>query len=236
VAASSTNITVGGNVSLSSVISDSGASGVGGIVTYYDGAIPLGSASLAQVPVTNYFMESERWTDPDGNAGMGSQYGCAAWPNVTDAVALAPDGTMTASQIIVTATGSDPGACDYYASWGQWDQFSQIAGQTFVLSVWLRADSPAPVSLYLESDYEQSNAIAPAQVACTVSTIWRRCSVTTTEPLDVPSWSNMIPSLMIHSAPDGIQVWGGQLEQASITGPYVQNIMSAPHRADTVAR
>jgi hypothetical protein len=226
-AASSTSITVGGTVSLSSVISDSGASGMSGMATYYDGAIPLGNASLAQVPITNYFIESERWTDPDDNVGMSPQYGCAAWPAVTDAVALAPNNTMTASQIIVTDTGNDPGACDYYASWGQWDQFSQVAGLAFVFSVWLRADLPVSASLYLESDYDQSNAIAPAQVACPVSTIWQRCSVTITEPLDVPSWSNMIPSLMIHSAPDGIQVWGGQLEQASIAGPYVQNIMSS---------
>jgi hypothetical protein len=188
----------------------------------------LGNAPLDQIPVTNYFPESEQWSDPEG--WFAAYYDCYGPPDsISDNAAVAPNGTMTASRLSVAPPAGNTCA---YASWGQdtgttFDGPNDGVNYTFTFSVWLKADSPVPVSLYMQPEGQTggSDPVPPSeQVACNVTTEWQRCSLTTSEPLDGDSF--MVPAVMISAAPGpsrSVYVWGGQLEAAATTGPYVQN-------------
>jgi hypothetical protein len=216
VTTSSAAITAGNQVTLNADVSGQGGSGMGGAVTFYDGANALASVALASVAIsdvaaTNQFANSDYWIDDAGD--FGQTLGNVSPPQFTAGAAQAPDLTMRAAKLVFAAVSAGN-----ISDWGQdTGQFDPVGGQTVTFSAWLSSDSTATVSLYLGT---QAGALATQ--SCAVTTAWQRCSVTLTDAASDTSSNYMTSVASVGPQPaQTVYVWGGQLELGSSASPYV---------------
>lgn len=148
----------------------------------------------------------------------------AAAPTVTANAAIAPDGSGVSAAKIAFAV----------ATAGQWSGWMQtqasvlgtngtVAGKTLTYSIWLWADTPTIISLYLE-DYPFSGGTA---VTVNVGTTPQRFSLTYTYPGGANAGAAVHLRNVGSSAARTLYAWGAQLELGSTPTAYIPTTTGA---------
>jgi hypothetical protein len=203
-----TGLTVGSNITFSSILDTSGVSPLASEnIVLQDGGTTLTTLPITVVSTTNLVPYSEdftKWT----TVAIG-----AAAPTLS-LTANAPDGTTNAATVFAfpDTTGAAVSGLTYAIPG------TSYAGQNVTASVWLNAAASGIVSLQI-TDSPQTVAIDTKQ--CTVTVGWTRCSVTYAMPAS--SGPGLSISILSTNTPaQSIAAWGAQIEQAPVASPYIQ--------------
>ena len=207
----------GQDVTFQSPISTGGGTPTG-TVTFKDGSTTLGTGTVGTVSATNLVPYSQQ-------IGIQSWQGyCGA--NMSNLSAnsadlAAPDGSATATKVVIPATI----ACGSAGTWGAIGIIpgGLVAGTTYTASVWLRGLSGGEVVAFGLNDCAWADV--------TLSNTWQRYTFT------YPAISSAIVNCA--GGPRGLQVadnsvpnstyyvWGAQVERAASAGPYIQTLATA---------
>jgi hypothetical protein len=190
------------------------------------GKVGIGDAApLEKLTVSggNIFTNDGYIYDPMGGIGryenyllMSEAFNDASWVKTgvttTTNNQVAPDGQSTAERLNAGASSTDN--ISQAASGAP-----ATASTTWTASVWIRAlSSTALIPLSINSGNETGTASD-----CSVTTAWRRCSVTQT----FTSGSTGTATFVINNGIQGIYIWGGQLEKQSTVGIYARTDAAA---------
>jgi RHS repeat-associated protein len=149
--------------------------------------------------ITNFMPFSQRLTGPTWNGNS----------TVSDNSAIAPDGTQTAAT--VTATASDNWVVDWV------NNPSPHTDLPIVASVWMRSSTGTQnisVSLLVDGNTPVGTTYA------SLTSDWQRFQVTTTNSSTLNQLCLQIGGGGTFANGQSIQVWGAQMEMATVAGPY----------------
>jgi RHS repeat-associated protein len=195
---------------------------IGGGGSFTSGAVGLWQPRLentgvANSTITNYQAYSQRfqqWTLVTGSNAPGS--------GVVDNAAVAPDGTQTAATVTppTTCSGiSSPCAPDFNM-WLQVSNPAAFSNAAVTGSIWMRvASGTANVSLGLVETGSSSGPLVTHTFMLT--TDWQRFQVSGITQQTLSFLELQIGGSDTLKSGQSIQVWGAQLELASVAGPYV---------------
>jgi len=209
VASSLNPSTYGQNVTFSALVSTGGVSPTGSI-SFTDNSTEINSTTVTPVQTTNLVADSQA----NAAAWTSDETGSAA-PIVAAYSGLDPFGGTNALQMAFPAPSA--GTSD---SFNTVNVSGAFAGQTFTASVWLSAPSATTINLLLN---EVGGSSASASNAVKVGSAWQRYSVS----LPIPAADSGASSLnLVLVNPSGqpaatINVFGAQVENATMEGPYV---------------
>lgn len=157
------------------------------------------NAAIMRVRVTNEPQATNMLSaTTDFNNAAWGRYG-----TVTTDVTAAPDGTVTADKLTGTAD-------DGYAT----QTAGVVAGETYTMSVWLRADSPITCYLYLFTNLS-SNV---AGLTASVTTTWQRFSLSLTASSTASVTCQIGGSTCL--AGKSVYMWGAQLEVGPVATSF----------------
>lgn len=150
---------------------------------------------------------------------------------VTPGAAIAPDGTKTATKVVLSGTTNH--------------QFTQnlvgalTPGYTYTISGYVLSGNSAPDAFQL-AYYDGSSAVDPStasNVALPASNEWQRITFTFTVPAAAAVTTPQLRILGYSIGGDGqsMYLWGFQLEQAATPGPYIPTTTTTVTRAADVA-
>lgn len=129
---------------------------------------------------------------------------------VTADTVAAPDGTMTADTIDFAGTNITANRVYQNSA-----TTGTLTGRTFVLTVWMRADTPTTVLLYIGNSSDAANVVG----TCSVTTQWQQFSATKTFGVEAAT------ALRFHfrsTAVISFYAWGVQLVEG--TAPVVPTL------------
>lgn len=157
------------------------------------------------------------------------QFDNALWAKnvatVTANLAVAPDGTTTAD--LLTSTGADGYAGRNTLGLG--------GGLQYTASVYLRADAPTTLRLYL---VETAGGSAVQFVTCNVTTEWQRFSVSLTTGAAVTAVSMQVGGGSSFGTGKAAYLWGAQLNIGTLQPYYpttVKNLLGFTQEFDNAA-
>lgn len=230
IAASSNPINYGNSVTLSARV-DTGGAAPTGSVTFEDGAVSLGTATLSSVTTTNLVsyssaLESSSW----------SKNGATVTPSAT----TAPDGSGSGEKLVESADGNNHAVSN---------TFSIPAGAVATASIYAKAGERSALFLALDSgtgdlagqyfdlahgtlgtSSQQGGAVLSNASITPVGNGWYRCSITgalNSSSTEIALESNISTGTADTSnsytgdGRSGIYLWGAQAEAAPALGPYV---------------
>lgn len=214
----STNATpanVGQSVTFSALVNTGGTTPTG-TVTFLDGGSPIGSGSIDVVSTTNLVPYSQRIGNPATWAGY-----CGSLSNTTANTGdlSAPDSTTTATKWVVdggfcgSPSGTSNGAISTFPG-------GLATGQSYTVSAWMRGA--------VGGEYVELGLNDCALVGIQLTTTWTRYSQTFS---DIPNWLSGCATgprgLQFRGVSGTYYIWGAQVEQSAIVGPYIQTDASA---------
>ncbi len=208
-----TGVQAGLNVTFSYTLNTAGAPApVGETVQASDGSTALGAPeALTNVNASNLLPYSQINTST-GWTTTGTA------PTLTLNHANGPDGSSnTSTQVAFPSTTSGSSGVAFAVPG------MAYAGQSITLSVWAQTSSSATLTLQLT---DSPAVAASGSTPCAVTSIWQRCTFTYTFPSN--AGAGFAAALLSSGQPaQSIDLWGVQVEQAGIAGPYVSTIGSA---------
>jgi RHS repeat-associated protein len=160
----------------------------------------LEDSGTSGTTLTNFLPYSQRLT--------GTTWGINA--SASDNSATAPDGTNTAAT--VTATTNDSFIVNSVRS------PAPYSGQAVTASIWMR--SPGSTQNILMTLLVDGNVPVGGRTM-SLSTDWRRFQVTTANANTLSELALQIGGAGTFANGQSIQVWGAQMEFATVAGPYV---------------
>lgn len=162
----------------------------------------VGSDGLIQYAPHNLLTYSENFDD-------------AVWIKTTSTVTantvIAPDGTITADTL--TANGVD-------SALGE-QNISTTAGQSYVFSVYLKADAPTILSIFI---VDGGGGSGNTQQVVSVTTSWQRFTVTRTLSAGTTVVSCQIGGANSFSTGESVYLWGAQLNEGSLQPYYTTSV------------
>ena len=207
----STGLVVGTPVGFTYVLYTAGAPApTSETIQFMDGSNPLGSpVTISSVAASNLLPYSQV------NPANGWIAGGTAPAVTANAVDGADGSTKTASTIAFPSTSNGTSSVSLAVP-----SATSYAGQTMTVSVWLQSASGATVTLGITDSPQVS---ASQATPCVVTSTWARCTLTYTFPANAGSGFALSLSSTGQSA-QSVKVWGMQVEQAAVAGPYVSTI------------
>jgi predicted phage tail protein len=154
-----------------------------------------GGVLLLEAAKTNLLLRSSTF-----NTGWGTFGTLTVAPDAT----VAPDGTLTADKL--TSGSADAGIFQGVSG--------LTAGSTYTGSVWLRADTPCQIGIFIT---ETTGGSGNTQVVVNVTTQWQRFSVTRVLGASVTGASFQIGGASSFTTGEAVYAWGAQLELGSLS-------------------
>lgn len=140
---------------------------------------------------------------------------------VTANSTTAPDGTTTADTLAATSADS---ACFQGVT-------TSSVGLTYTFSVYLRADSATNISIAFYDTPSYNSTL----VACAVTTIWQRFTVTRTLASGATGIQATIGGNSTFSTGESVYAWGAQVELGSTANTYIPTTTTAVYGTPTLS-
>lgn len=179
-------------------------------------ATVVGSDGLLQYAPHNLLTYSENFDN-------------AVWVKTTATLTAnavtSPDGTTTADTL--TATGADSAI--------RQQNISATAGQSYVFSIYLRADTPTTLSIFI---VDGGGGAGNTQQIVNVTTNWQRFTVTRTLSTGTTVISAQIGGANSFSTGESVYIWGAQLNQGALQPYYsttVKNLLGYSQNFENAA-
>jgi RHS repeat-associated protein len=196
---------------------------IGGAGSFTSGAVGLWQPTLentgvANSTITNYQAYSQRfqqWTLVTGSNTPGS--------GVVDNAAVAPDGTQTAATVTppTSCSGTSTPCAPDFNMWLQVSNPATFSSAAVTGSIWMRvASGTTNVSLALVETGSAGETALGTQIV-SLTTDWQRFQVSGTTQQTLSFLELQVGGSGTLKSGQSIQVWGAQLELASVAGPYV---------------
>lgn len=159
---------------------------------------------------TNLFLQSGNLA----NAAWSPFGNIAAVPVVTGNQTASPDGTVTASRVVLPAVSAAFSASGVY-------QAVTTSAAPFTFSIWLKGNAGGE-QLYLHTTPDSTTYY---RVRVTLTTAWQRLSLTT-GALTVGSWlffigTDLRDTSQTSTPAQTIYAWGAQVEQGAFVTSYI---------------
>lgn len=171
---------------------------------------PFGSFPLATKPRTNLCVYSQ--------GAFSSQWSKTTGVSAVDNVAVAPDGTNTASLLTYDGTGT---AGNTRASRSPSPSLLSASGVSYVASIWLRADTATSVSISINRPTTSTIAV------CNVTTAWQRFSIVDTGDNSRNLGFTILAASSGSNATFAVYAWGAQLEVGASATDYIPTTSGA---------
>lgn len=205
-----TGLTAGETITFSYVLSTAGAPApISETIQFMDGGSAIGTAQpIGSVPGSN-LLPNSHISIPNGWTLAGSS------ATVTANASNGPDGgTSNATQVGYPSTTSGSSGVQMLVAGVVY------ANQPMTFSVWAESASATTLTLSL-ADFPA--VAASGSTTCAVNSTWQRCSFTYTFPADAGTgFAASLSSTGL--AVQTINLWGAQVEQASVASTYVSTI------------
>jgi hypothetical protein len=209
-ASPTTGISAGDPISFSDILGTAGAPApTSETIQFMDGASAIGSAQTIGVLSGSNLLPNSHISVANGWTLIGTS------PTVSANASNGPDGgTGNATQIAFPSTS--PGVSGVQMAVAG----TAYASQTMTLSVWAQSASVATLTLSL-ADFPA--VAASGATTCAVTSVWQRCSFTYTFPVNAGTgFAASLSSTGLGA--QTINLWGAQVEQASVASTYVSTI------------
>lgn len=177
---------------------------------------------------TNLFRFSEQF---DNAVWQTFANGTATGPVITANAAADPDGNLTADRIVFPATDASSTSRLYQMATLL---TTPTAGANYTGSVWLRADSPRSVFIFLKKDGQGAGFSTTLQ--CNVATVWQRFSVSGDASVNSTLSAGLTIAVLQNSPGATIYAWGAQFEAGLSASAYesTTNVAAAYFEALTI--
>ena len=176
--------------------------------TFYRGQFNQNLVTYSQQPNV-----SLPWVSNSGGGGSASN------PVVTTTSEPAPDGTSTAFRVTFNKTGGTFSRLEHPLSVG-------VVGQTYTLSVWLKANTANGAAAIQNVGIRIGND--PSGFNCVVTTSWQRFSYSYTVAATATNAQIMLwDSITGNDETADVFVWGVQLTEGSLLTPYIPTTTAA---------
>ncbi|WP_165420478.1 beta strand repeat-containing protein [Edaphobacter modestus] len=190
-----------------SALVDTGGNAPTGTVTFKSNGVEIGSGNLTSVSATNLIPYSQQVGGTSWSGYCGDSSSIVL--NTSDF--SAPDGTTTATKFTIPGapgcgSGGAVGAIDTIAA-------GLTAGQTYTISVWMRGSKGGEVVGFGLNDNAGGGAA--------LTTSWHRYSVTLQNIPQGVADAGRGFQVVDWTPNDVFYVWGAQVEQSTLVGPYV---------------
>jgi hypothetical protein len=157
--------------------------------------------------------------------------GTASAPVITPNVAADPNGGLTADRIVFPATDSVSSSRLY-----QMGTLLTVpaTGSDYTGSIWLRADAPCSVCIFLKKDGQGTPASGVH--ACNVTAAWQRFAVSGDAGVNSSLSAGLTVAVLQSSPGASIYAWGAQFEAGSAASDYesTTSIAAAFFESNTV--
>ena len=167
----------------------------------------------------NLLKFSEQFDNP---AWLTFAGGTATVPVVTANAASDPNGNVTADRIVFPATDASSSSRLYQM--GSLPTVP-VAGSNYTGSVWLRADSPFSVLIFLKKDGQ--GLTFSSLVLCNVATAWQRFSVSGDASVNSSVSAGLTIAVLQSSPGATVYAWGAQFEAGLSATGYEATTSSA---------
>ena len=167
----------------------------------------------------NLLKFSEQFDNP---AWLPFAGGTATAPVVTANAAADPNGNITADRIVFPATDASSSSRLYQM--GSLPAVP-VAGSNYTGSVWLRADSPCSVLIFLKKDGQ--GLTFSSLVLCNVTTTWQRFSVSGDASVNSSVSAGLTIAVLQSSPGASVYAWGAQFEAGLSATAYEATTSSA---------
>jgi hypothetical protein len=212
-ASPSSGLTSGANVTFRYILHTAGAPApTGEAVQFLDGTTAVGVAqAIASVSASNLLPYSQLST-ANGWSLTGSV------PVMTANAANGPDGSINSATRLLFPDTTSASSGVLMAVPG-----TSYAGLPMTLSVWAESTSAATLTLALA---DSPSVGASGSNTCALTSSWQRCTFSYVFPISAGSGFSAQFSLS-GAGPQAVNLWGAQVEQANVAGPFVSTIGTA---------
>lgn len=164
-----------------------------------------------------------KFSEQFGNAAWQSFVNGTATPPVVTANAVAdPSGNVTADRIVFPPTDSSSTSRLYQMGTLL---TVPVAGSNYTGSIWLRADSPCSVSIFLKKDGQAVNV--SNVLLCNLTSAWQRFSVSGDAGVSSSLSAGLTIAVLQSSPGAAIYAWGAQFEAGLAATDYESTTGSA---------
>jgi hypothetical protein len=212
-ASPSSGLTAGANVTFRYILHTAGApTPTSEVVQFMDGTTAIGVAqAIASVSASNLL--------PYSQVSISNGWSLTgAVPAITANAANGPDGSINSATRILFPDTTSASSGVLMAVPG-----TAYAGLPMTLSVWAEATSATTLTLALA---DSPSVAASGTNTCALTSNWQRCTFSYVFPTSAGTGFSAQFSLS-GAAPQAVNVWGAQVEQASAAGPFVSTIGTA---------
>jgi hypothetical protein len=212
-ASPSSGLTAGANVTFGYILHTAGApTPTGEVAQFMDGTTAIGVAQIIASISGSNLLPYSQVAISNGWSLTGSV------PVITANAANGPDGSInSATQLLFPDTTSTSSGV-LMAVPG-----TAYAGLPMTLSVWAESASAITLTLALA---DSPSVAASGSNTCALTSNWQRCTFSYTFPISAGTGFSA-QFLLSGAAPQAVNLWGAQVEQASAAGPFVSTIGTA---------